>query len=199
MASILFLIKHHKGFDLKLVVAITGASGARLGLKFVQSLPTNIEVFLVLSKSAKKAMKLEENIDIKTMYKDSKNVRVFKESQIEAPISSGSFKTDKMIIVPCSMSTLAKCAVGISDNLITRAFTVMLKEKREVVIAPREMPLSTIALENMLKLSQLGVTIAPPVIGYYSKQQTLEQMEDFLIGKWFDLLKIEHNLYERWK
>ncbi len=164
---------------MKLVVAITGASGARLGLKLIQNLPKNVEAFVVVSKSAKKSLKLEENIDIKNLFKENKNIHLFKESQIEAPISSGSFKTDKMIILPCSMSTLAKCAVGISDNLITRAFTVMLKEKRDVVIAPREMPLSSIALENMLKLSNLGVTIAPPVIGYYSKQQTLEQMEDF--------------------
>ena len=184
---------------MKLVVAITGASGAKLGLKFIQHLPKEIEAFVVISKSAIKALKLEENIDIKKELKERKNTHIFRENQIEAPIASGSFKTNKMIIVPCSQNTLAKCAVGISDNLITRAFTVMHKEKRDVVIACREMPLSTIALENMLKLSRLGVTIAPPVIGYYSKQQTLEQMEDFLIGKWFDLLDINHNLYERWK
>ena len=184
---------------MKLVVAITGASGAKLGLKFVQYLPKEVEAFVVISRSAIKALKLEENIDIKKELKQRENTHIFKENQIEAPIASGSFKTDKMIIIPCSQNTLAKCAVGISDNLITRAFTVMHKENRDVVIACREMPFSTIALENMLKLSQLGVTIAPPVIGYYSKQQTLEQMENFLIGKWFDLLNINHNLYERWK
>ncbi len=184
---------------MKLVVAITGASGAKLGLKFIQYLPNEIEAFVVISKSAIKALKLEENIDIKKELKERENTHIFKETQIEAPIASGSFKTDKMIIIPCSQNTLAKCAVGISDNLITRAFTVMHKENRDVVIACREMPLSTIALENMLKLSRLGVTIAPPVIGYYSKQQTLEEMEKFLIGKWFDLLDINHNLYERWK
>jgi len=121
------------------------------------------------------------------------------DSNIAAPIASGSFEVDKMIIIPCSMNTLAKCSVGISDSLITRAFTVMLKEKREIVLAPREMPFNSIALENMLKLSKLGIIIAPPVIGYYSKQQTLEQMENFLIGKWFDLLKIDNNLYKRWE
>lgn len=184
---------------MKLVVAITGASGAKLGLKFVQKLPTNIDTFVVISKSVKKALKLEENINIKTLLEKKANIYIFKEQQIEACISSGSFKTDKMIILPCSMNTLAKCAVGISDNLITRAFTVMLKEKREIILAPREMPFSTLALENMHKLSNLGVIIAPPVLAYYSKQNSLELMEDFMIGKWFDLLKIEHNLYERWK
>ncbi len=184
---------------MKLVVAITGASGAKLGLRFIQNLPKNITAYVVVSKSAIKALKLEEGINIKNLLSKNKNIEIFKETQIEAPISSGSFKTDKMIIIPCSMNTLAKCAVGISDNLITRAFTVMLKEKREIVLAPREMPFSTIALENMLKLSNLGVTIAPPTLAYYSEQTELEQMENFMIGKWFDLLKIEHNLYKRWK
>lgn len=184
---------------MKLVIAITGASGAKLGLKFVQKLPKEVEAFVVVSKSAKKALSLEENINIKEILLSRENTHFFEETQIEASIASGSFRTDKMIIIPCSMNTLAKCAVGISDNLITRAFTVMHKERREVVLAPREMPFSTIALENMHKLSTLGVTIAPPVIAYYSKQDSLDLMEDFLIGKWYDLLKIEHNLFERWK
>jgi polyprenyl P-hydroxybenzoate/phenylacrylic acid decarboxylase-like protein len=78
-------------------------------------------------------------------------------------------------------------------------FSVMLKEKREIIIAPRELPLNTIMLENMLKLSNLGVVIAPPILGYYSSQQTLEDMENFIIGKWMDLLKIDNKLYKRWK
>lgn len=184
---------------MKLVVAITGASGARLGFKFVKNLPPLLEAFVVISKSAKKSLKLEEGVDFKNTLLKKTNIHLFAQNQIEAPISSGSFKTDKMIIIPCSQNTLAKCAVGICDNLITRAFAVMLKEKREIIIAPREMPFSILALENMCKLSRLGVVVAPPVIGYYSKQKTLEQMENFLIGKWFDLLNIEHNLYERWK
>ena len=184
---------------MKLVIAITGASGAKLGLKFIENLPSDVKAFVVISKSAKKALKLEEDINFKKYFQANENVEIFKENQIEASIASGSFQTDKMIILPCSQNTLAKCAVGISDNLITRAFTVMLKENREVVLAPREMPMSTIALENMLKLSKLGVTIAPPVIGYYSSQTSLDEMENFLIGKWYDLLKINHNLYKRWE
>lgn len=184
---------------MKITVAISGASGANLGLSFLQKLPENIEVFLVVSKSAKKALRLENGISLKSLLKDKKNIKVFKDSDISASIASGSFQVDKMIIIPCSMNTLAKCSVGISDSLITRAFTVMLKEKREIIICPREMPFNTIALENMSKLSKLGVVIAPPVLGYYSKQQTLEDMENFLIGKWFDLLKIKHNLFKRWE
>lgn len=184
---------------MRITVAISGASGTNLGLNFIKYLPKEIEVFVVFSKSAKRALKLENNISINELFKENENITVFKDSNIGASIASGSFKVDKMIILPCSMNTLAKCAVGISDSLITRAFTVMLKEKKDIVIAPREMPLSTIALKNMLTLSKLGVTIAPPILGYYSSQQSLEDMEKFLIGKWFDLLKIENNLYKRWK
>jgi 4-hydroxy-3-polyprenylbenzoate decarboxylase len=97
------------------------------------------------------------------------------------------------------MNTLSKISVGIADNLITRAAAVMLKERRKLILAPREMPYSSIALENMLKLSNYGVIIAPPVAGYYANIQNIEDMEKFFIGKWFDLLGIEHNLYKRWE
>ncbi len=184
---------------MKITVAISGASGSNLGLTFVKNIPRDIEVFLVLSKSAKIALKLENGMSVKQTFEEYTNIKIFLDTNIAAPIASGSFHVDKMIIIPCSMNTLAKCAVGISDSLITRAFTVMLKEKRDIILAPREMPLNSIALENMLKLSNLGVTIAPPILGYYSTQQTLDEMENFLIGKWFDLLKIDNNLYKRWE
>ena len=96
------------------------------------------------------------------------------------------------------MNTLAKVACGIADNLTTRAAAVMIKERKTLLLAPREMPFSPIALENMLKLSQIGVHIAPPVMAYYSEQDSLEAMESFLIGKWFDLIGIENRLYKRW-
>jgi len=180
---------------LKIIVGITGASGTQLGFKFLSLIPKNIEVFAIVSKAAKKALKLEENRE----YKELTNVTYLNDNNLAASVSSGSFKTDGYIIVPCSMNTLAKCAVGISDTLITRVFSVMLKEQRKVVLAPRELPLNTIQLENMTKLSKLNVAIAPPVLGYYSEQQTLDDMEKFIIGKWFDLLDIEHNLYKRWQ
>ena len=180
---------------MKLIVGITGASGVSLGLKFISLLPSNIEVYAVISSSAKKALEFEQNIAMPT----KQNITFYDDNSIEACIASGSFKTDAMIILPCSMNTLAKCSVGISDSLITRAFSVMLKEKRKVILAPREMPFNSIHLENMTKLSNLGVIISPPMLGYYSKQQTLDDMENFIIGKWFDSLDIQHNLYERWR
>ncbi len=172
---------------MKLTIAISGASGVRLGEKFIEKLPCEIEKYIIFSQNAKTVLQKEEN-------------RFFLEnSDISAPTSSGSFGCDAMIIVPCSMNTLAKIACGISDNLITRSASVMIKERKKLIISPREMPFSAIALENMLKLSRLGVVIAPPVLGYYAKIENLEDMEDFLIGKWFDLLEIKHNLFERWR
>ncbi len=180
---------------MKIIVGITGASGTQLGFKFLSLIPNDIEVFAIVSSAAKKTLQLEEN----QKYSLLDNVTYLDDNNLAAPVSSGSFQTDGYIIVPCSMNTLAKCSVGISDTLITRVFGVMLKEKRNIVLAPREMPFNSIQLENMNKLSTLNVNIAPPVLGYYSEQQTLDDMENFIIGKWFDLLHIEHNLYKRWE
>lgn len=171
----------------KLIVGISGASGVSLGVKFVNYLPKEIEVFVISSKNSKVVMQKENNITLL----DNEN--------IGAITASGSFKSDGMAIIPCSMNTLAKISYGISDNLLTRTASVMLKENRPLLLAPREMPFSAIALENMLKLSRLGVKIAPPVSAYYANIQSLEAMEDFFIGKWFDLLGIEHDLFKRWE
>ncbi len=172
---------------MKLVVAISGASGVDLGLKFIKYLPSSIDAHLIVSNSAKIVEKLE-----------NKKVTLYSNKDIAASISSGSFRVDATAIIPCSMNTLAKIACGISDNLITRTAAVALKEQKKLLIAPREMPFSAIALENMQKLAALGVIIAPPVIAYYSDIETIEDMEKFIIGKWYDSLGIEHNLYKRW-
>jgi len=179
---------------MKLIVGITGASGVSLGLKFISALPKDVTVYAVISSSAKKALEFEQNIKMPS----NQNINFYDDTTIEACIASGSFKTDAMIVLPCSMNTLAKCTVGIADTLITRAFSVMLKERRKVILAPREMPFNTIQLENMAKLSSHGVIISPPMLGYYSNQQSLDEMENFIIGKWFDNLNIEHNLFKRW-
>ncbi|MEA1916875.1 MAG: UbiX family flavin prenyltransferase [Campylobacterota bacterium] len=169
----------------RVIVAISGASGVELGLKVVNQLPKHIEKHIIVSDHAKVVIEKE-------------SVKVHSNSQIYASVASGSFKCDAMVITPCSMNTLAKIACGISDNLITRAASVMIKERRTLLLAPREMPFSAIALENMQKLSTLGVIIAPPVLAYYSEQKSLEDMENFIIGKWFDLIGIENELYKRW-
>jgi 4-hydroxy-3-polyprenylbenzoate decarboxylase len=171
---------------MKILVCISGASGANLGLKLFNLIPKRDEKYLIISENAKTVLKKEENI--------------FLNSDISAPPASGSFQIDTTFIVPCSMNTLAKIALGIADNLITRSALVAIKEKRKLIIAPREMPFSSIHLEHMSSLSKLqNVFIAPPVIGYYSNPTTIEEMENFLIGKWFDLAGIKHNLFKRWK
>jgi len=171
----------------RLIIGISGASGVGLGLKVIEALPKEIEKYIIISEHAHVVLKQEENQFL------------LSDEDIGAITASGSFKTDGMLVVPCSMNTLAKIAYGIADNLLTRSASVMLKERRPLLLAPREMPFSAIALENMHKLSMLGVHIAPPVLGYYAKIQTLEDMENFLIGKWFDLLGIEHTLFKRWE
>ena len=170
----------------KVIIAISGASGAHTGLNVLAALPENIDKHLVISKHAKVVMAKETNL------------KQYDNSDIGASIASGSYGADIMMITPCSMNTLAKIACGIADDLITRAAAVMIKENKKLLLAPREMPFSAIALENMLKLSRLGVIIAPPVAAYYAESSTLEEMENFFIGKWFDLVNIEHNLYTKW-
>ena len=171
---------------MRLIVAITGASGVHFGVKILSHLPKNITPYLIVSEHTKEVLKHE-------------STHLYDNEDISASVASGSFPSDAMIIAPCSMNTLAKISCGIADNLITRTASVMIKEQRPLLLAPREIPFSAIALENMLKLSRLGIIIAPPILGYYSEQKSLNEMEDFIIGKWFDLLKIKHNLYKRWK
>lgn len=171
---------------MKIVVGISGASGAALGLKLLQELPSTVQKHLILSEHAKIVLEKEENLS------------VHENHEIWASVASGSYGADAMIVVPCSMNTLAKIACGIADNLITRAASVMIKERRTLILAPREIPFSPIALENMHKLSMMGVIIAPPVLAYYGEQNTLEAMENFMIGKWFDLMGIDNTLYKRW-
>jgi 4-hydroxy-3-polyprenylbenzoate decarboxylase len=171
---------------MKTLVCISGASGVKLGLKLYNMIPPKYERYLVLSEHAKTVFEKEENF--------------FLNDDIAAPPASGSFGIDITFVVPCSMNTLAKIALGISDNLITRAASVAIKEKKKLIIAPREMPFSEIYLEHMLKLSRLqNVIIAPPVFGYYNEPKKIEDIEMFLIGKWFDLAGIENELFKRWK
>lgn len=172
---------------MKLALAITGASGVGLANRFIEYLPDYIELHIVVSKNAEIVSRHE-----------NKNIFVHNDDNIASSISSGSFGIDKTIILPCSMNTLAKIACGIADNLSTRVASVALKERKTLLLAPREMPFSTIALENMHKLSLLGVIISPPVMAYYSDIRTLEDMEKFLVGKWYDALGIENDIYKRW-
>ena len=137
--------------------------------------------------------------EIHQIWQDLKNRAVIHDdSDLAAAPSSGSFGIDATIVAPCSINTLAKIYAGFADTLITRAAAVALKERKRLVLGVREMPFSTLALEHAAKLSALGAVIAPPVLGYYSAQNSLEDMENFIIGKWLDLLDIKHRIYQRW-
>lgn len=128
---------------------------------------------------------LDEKIDIQSNMSDA--------------AASGSSGYEAMIIAPCSSNTLAKVAAGICDNLLLRAAAVMLKEQRKLIIAPREMPFSPLSIKHMSELSGLGVMFAPPMIAHYSKPLSLNDAENFIIGKWLDCLNIKNNLFKRWK
>jgi len=170
----------------KILIAISGASGASLALRAFELLPKKYEKYLIVSKNAKIVLEKENHI--------------FYNNDISAPVASGSFGVSKMLIIPTSINTLSKIACGIADNLITRSAAVMIKEQKKLLLAPREIPYSAIVLENMLKLSKLNnVFIAPPNLGYYANIKSLEDMERFIIGRWFDLMGIKNNLYKRWK
>ncbi len=173
---------------MKIAVALTGASGVELGIKFVEWLPKNIEAHVVASGNAL----------VVESFETQKNIIIHHNEDIAASISSGSFGVDATAVIPCSMNTLAKIACGIADNLPTRIAAVALKELKPLLLAPRELPFSAIALENMQKLAALGVHIAPPVMGYYADHATTEDMERFIVGKWYDLLGIKHELFRRW-
>jgi 4-hydroxy-3-polyprenylbenzoate decarboxylase len=172
----------------KIVVASSGASGVGLAQKFINYLPGGYECHFIQTQNSR-------TVNVK----EGANVVFHEQSNIAASIASGSFGVDMMAVIPTSMNTLAKIRCGIADNLVCRAASVMIKEGKTLLLAPREMPFSAIDLENMHKLATLGVIIAPPVLAYYAQIKSLEAMEDFLIGKWFDRLKIEHDLYKRWE
>ena len=179
----------------KFVLGISGASGVLLGLEFLRALPNDLDIYLIMTESAYKVADKEHSIALELRT----NITLLDVRDISASVASGSFGVDKMAIIPTSMNTLAKIACGISDCLLTRVASVMIKERKTLLLAPREMPFSGIALENMLKLSNYGVIISPPILGYYAKTETLEDMQKFLIGKWLDSLKIPNQIYQRWK
>ncbi|RAZ46533.1 UbiX family flavin prenyltransferase [Campylobacter hyointestinalis] len=180
---------------MKILVGITGASGANLGVNLA-NMVSNLghEVHLIISENAKISME-KEGFDTDDL---NSNVITHQNGEIYSSPASGSSKFDKMIVAPCSINTLAKISCSLADNLITRAAAVMLKEHKTLILAVREMPFSAISLRQMSELSALGVIIAPPVLAYYSNPKNLDEMENFIIGKWLDLLDIEHDIFRRW-
>ena len=183
---------------IKIVVGITGSSGVIYGLKLLYFLNEfGVETHLVLSKWAEKNIEIETDENI-TQIKKMASFE-YKENDMAASISSGSFKTNGMIIIPCSMKTLASIANGYDDNLISRAASVTIKENRKLVIVPRETPLSQIHLSNMLKLAKIGVIILPAMPGFYHRPKTVNDLVLHIVGKTLDQFDINNDVFKRWE
>ena len=182
---------------LRLVVGISGASGVIYGLRTLEILHSmKIETHVVLSQWGEKNIEIETDKTIE--YVRSLATALYGNDSLAAPISSGSFLHSGMIIVPCSMKTLASIANGYDETLISRAAGVTLKESRLLVVVPRETPLSRIHLQNMLKLAEAGAVILPAMPGFYHKPTSLQDMVDHLVGKIIDQFNIRNNLSRRW-
>jgi flavin prenyltransferase len=182
---------------LRLVVGISGASGVVYGLRTLEILHSmKIETHVVLSQWGEKNIEIETDKTIE--YVRSLATALYGNDSLAAPISSGSFLHSGMIIVPCSMKTLASIANGYDETLISRAAGVTLKESRLLVVVPRETPLSRIHLQNMLKLAEAGAVILPAMPGFYHKPTSLQDMVDHLVGKIIDQFNIRNNLSRRW-
>ena len=177
------------------VIGITGASGVIVGKRLIEILSKENKVYAIVSDAAKLVAKYELGGEIK--FDKSENIIVHDEKEFDANISSGSCKTEGMIIAPCTMKTVSAIANGFSHNLIARAADVCIKEKRKLVIVPRENPLSEIHLENLLKLARLNTYIVPPLIQFYSSE-TKEELVNYICGKVLDCFGIKHKLYKEW-
>ena len=183
---------------MRLIVALTGATGVVLGVRFLQALreADGVEVHLIVSKWAQQTLEHETTVTMDDLRALASHVHP--PGDMTAVISSGSFATDGMVIVPCSMRTLAAVAHGYGDNLIHRAADVTLKERRPLVIVPRETPLSPIQLENMLGLARLGVSIMPPVPAFYNHPASVEEVVDHIVGRVLDQVGLPAAFSRRW-
>ena len=188
----------------RIIVGITGASGSAYFLRVMEALSQQeLEIHLIASEQGRKVLTYETGavLEEKVRLWSSRRAEIILEDNenMFSPVASGSFRCDAMVILPCSMSTVAEIACGITKTLLTRAADVMIKEKRRLVLVPRETPLSTVHLRRMAELSELGVTILPAMPGFYGHPQTLDEIVGFVAGKVLDSLEIENDCYQRWK
>ena len=200
MIKKIYLVTYVKAVNdtMHLIIAITGCSGVIYGVRLLEACrKLGIETDLIVSQAAEKLLELELGKPIEDVRKLAK--RNYSQDDLEAPLASGSVKTDGMVIAPCSMKTLGAIASGVADNLITRAADVTLKEGRPLVLVPRETPLNLIHLENMVRLKRAGATILPAMPGFYHKPKEISELIDFIVGRILDVLGVEHKLYRRWQ
>ena len=178
------------------LVAITGASGVDLAVILLQQLKKNgLETELIITKIAEKIINIETDYKVNDIIELSD--KYYDVDDLTAGPASGSYKNTIMIIIPCSMKTLAAIANGYADNLITRAADVIIKERRKLILVVRESPFSAIHLENMLKLSKLGVVIAPPIPSYYIKPKSIKDINEYFVGRILDHIGVDSGI-KRW-
>jgi polyprenyl P-hydroxybenzoate/phenylacrylic acid decarboxylase-like protein len=182
----------------RLIVGMSGSSAPQLGIKILRSLRElgTVETHLVMSEGARLTIKLETDEDADEVAELADVVHDPRD--LAAPISSGSFQTLGMAVVPCSMKSLAAIATGVSGDLLTRAADVCLKERRRLVLVTRETPLSLIHLRNMETVTLAGGTILPPVPAFYHRPRTIDDLLAQTVGKVLDQFGIEHDLFQRW-
>ena len=182
---------------MKLIIGITGSTGVVYGIRMLETLKKlNVETHLIMSEWAEKCITMETEYTIDHVKSLATNIS--DEKNMASSVSSGTHRVDGMIIIPCSMKTLSSIANGYDNTLIARAAGVTIKESRKLILMARETPFSAIHLENMLKLSRLGVIILPPVTEFYTKPKSIDDIVNHGIGKCLDQFNIEHNLYPRW-
>ncbi len=184
----------------RIVVGISGSSAPYLGIRLLEVLKDipDLETHLVLSPTVAKTLAFEApEWSLEKVKELATNVHSVE--NIAAPIASGSFLTDAMVVMPCSMRSLAAIAMGQGDNLLTRAADVTLKERRPLVIVPRETPLNLAHLRNMVAISEMGGIILPPIFAFYHQPKTIKDLVDHTVGKVLDVLKIEHKVFKRWR
>lgn len=195
-----------------IAVGFTGASGMPYGIRLLETLlqTPNVQVQLVYSQAAQIVAQQEMGIklasrpsEVETMFSErfgapEGKLRVYGREEWFAPLASGSNPPDAYVVCPCTMGTLAKIAAGMGDDLLCRAADVVLKEGKKLILVPREMPFSTLHLENMLRLSRAGAVILPPNPAFYHQPKTLEDIIDFVVARILDHLRVEHTLSARW-
>lgn len=195
----------------RISLAITGASGAQYGLRLLQCLLSEgVQVFVMISRAAQIVINTETDLKMpgtpseqeaylaKLYAADEGQLKVFGKEQWMAPVASGSGAPSKMVVCPCSTGSLSAIATGASNNLIERAADVALKERRQLILVPREAPYSEIHLEHMLKLTRMGAVVIPASPGFYNRPQTIEDMIDFVVARILNQLDIKQTLLPRW-
>ena len=204
-------INNSNAFDNKITLAITGASGSAYALRLIECLvAANFQIYLLCSSAAKVVFDTEVGLKIPSspdaasqFFIEKFNAKpeqiiLFGKEQWFSPVASGSAAPKLMIVCPCSTGTLAAISQGMSDNLIERAADVVIKERGQLILVPRETPYSTIHLQNMLSLSQMGVTIMPASPGFYHNPESINDLIDFMVGRMLDHIGVDQTIMPRW-